>query len=159
MADEIRIVVAEAKYADAAAELTAEAFDGVSIDQACERVTGAPALRSWQDIKADVVRKEFTETPHWCFMALMGEKLVGYVTTVPDPKNGKGLIYNLAVDKSIRGQGLGRKLIDRAVESFREQGFIQARIETLDTNPVGQHLYPSCGFTEAIRQIHYAMKL
>jgi len=26
-------------------------------------------------------------------------------------------------------------------------------------NAVGQHLYPSCGFVEAGRQIHYALKL
>jgi ribosomal protein S18 acetylase RimI-like enzyme len=32
-------------------------------------------------------------------------------------------------------------------------------IETMVNNPVGQHLYPSCGFVEAGRQIHYAMKL
>ncbi len=159
MPTDIRIVVADPAYADSAAELTTEAFQGVSIDQACERVSGAPALRPWQEIKADVVRKEFADTPTRCFMALAGEKLVGYVTTVPDPANGKGLIYNLVVEKSTRGQGLGRKLIKRALESFREQGFTQARIETLDTNEVGQHLYPACGFKEAIRQIHYAMKL
>ena len=34
-----------------------------------------------------------------------------------------------------------------------------AKIETLDQNPVGQALYPSLGFTEVARQIHYAMRL
>jgi hypothetical protein len=32
-------------------------------------------------------------------------------------------------------------------------------IETMAGNEVGQHLYPSCGFTEVARQIHFAMKL
>jgi len=26
-------------------------------------------------------------------------------------------------------------------------------------NPVGQHLYPACGFSELGRQIHYGMRL
>jgi hypothetical protein len=34
-----------------------------------------------------------------------------------------------------------------------------AAIETMINNPVGQHLYPACGFVEVGRQIHYAMKL
>jgi hypothetical protein len=34
-----------------------------------------------------------------------------------------------------------------------------AKIETLDQNPVGQALYPSLGFKEVARQIHYAMRL
>jgi hypothetical protein len=32
-------------------------------------------------------------------------------------------------------------------------------IETMESNPVGQHLYPSCGFEEVARQVHDAMKL
>ena len=34
-----------------------------------------------------------------------------------------------------------------------------AKIETLEQNPIGRHLYPSLGFQEIARQIHYAMPL
>ena len=34
-----------------------------------------------------------------------------------------------------------------------------AKIETLEQNPIGRHLYPSVGFIEVARQIHYAMPL
>ena len=34
-----------------------------------------------------------------------------------------------------------------------------AKIETLEQNPIGQTLYPSLGFQEVARQIHYAMRL
>jgi len=43
------------------------------------------------------------------------------------------------------------------VEGFEGMAF--AMIETMVNNPVGQHLYPSYGFVEAGRQIHYAVKL
>ena len=32
-------------------------------------------------------------------------------------------------------------------------------IETLDQNGPGQHLFPSCGFVEVARQLHFAMPL
>ena len=34
-----------------------------------------------------------------------------------------------------------------------------AKIETLEQNLVGQALYPSLGFKEVARQVHYAMRL
>ena len=34
-----------------------------------------------------------------------------------------------------------------------------ARIETLAHNEIGQHLYPSLGFEEVARQVHFAMDL
>ena len=34
-----------------------------------------------------------------------------------------------------------------------------AKIETLEQNPIGRQLYPSLGFQEVARQIHYAMPL
>jgi len=42
---------------------------------------------------------------------------------------------------------------------MREQGMKIAQIETMASNAIGQHLYPSCGFKEVGRQVHYAMKL
>ena len=38
-------------------------------------------------------------------------------------------------------------------------GYITTRIETLACNPIGKYLYPSCGFQEVARQIHYVMPL
>jgi hypothetical protein len=34
-----------------------------------------------------------------------------------------------------------------------------SRIETLEQNPIGQHLYPSLGFQEFARQIHFIKPL
>ena len=58
-----------------------------------------------------------------------------------------------------RGQGLGRRLIEHALAHFRAAGMTIAKIETLEQNAVGRHLYPSVGFVEVARQIHYAMAL
>ncbi len=85
--------------------------------------------------------------------------MVGYVTTRLSPTSGIGWIPNLAVDPAHQGKGLGRALLEHALEFFRARGMEIARIETLEQNPIGQSLYPSLGFAEVARQIHYAMRL
>ena len=86
-------------------------------------------------------------------------EVAGYVTLFMDQDSRIGWIHNLAVDAGLRGQGLGRRLIEHALDHFRASGMTVARIETLDQNSVGQHLYPSVGFQEIARQIHFAMPL
>ena len=58
-----------------------------------------------------------------------------------------------------RGKGIGRKLLVRSIERFRELGLAQAKIDTLATNEIGRHLYPTVGFREVARQVHYVMSL
>jgi ribosomal protein S18 acetylase RimI-like enzyme len=65
----------------------------------------------------------------------------------------------MAVVESARGLGLGRRLIVHALDYMREAGMKVAQIETMASNAIGQHLYPSCGFEEVARQVHFAMKL
>jgi ribosomal-protein-alanine N-acetyltransferase len=86
-------------------------------------------------------------------------KVVGYISTVIDRAAGRGRIPNLAVAAQLRGQGLGRQLIEHALEYFRAQGLTYATIETMAQNEVGQHLYTSCGFVEVARQVHFARRL
>ena len=84
---------------------------------------------------------------------------MGYVTMQCDPETRIGWIHNLAVETEARGQGVGRRLIEHALAHFRAAGMTVAKIETLEQNPIGRHLYPSVGFVEVARQIHYAMAL
>jgi len=85
--------------------------------------------------------------------------VIGYVTTRVNATSRIGWIPNLAVDPAHQGKGLGRALLEHALAFFRQQGMQVAKIETLDQNPIGQTLYPSLGFREVARQIHYALRL
>jgi ribosomal protein S18 acetylase RimI-like enzyme len=85
--------------------------------------------------------------------------VVGYISTRIDRASGKGRIPNLVVSAGFRGRGLGRRLIEHALEYFRSTGLEWAAIETMEQNAVGNHLYRSCGFQEVARQIHFARRL
>jgi ribosomal protein S18 acetylase RimI-like enzyme len=146
---------------EAVVALTVEAFQGVSIDHNLDARLGSIAGRDWRwrksrDIAVDI------DTPG--SELAIAEDLetgtsVGYVTMAIDSESRIGWIHNLAVDASLRGQGLGRRLIEHALERFRAAGMTVAKIETLEQNPIGCWLYPSLGFQEIARQIHFAMPL
>ena len=93
------------------------------------------------------------------FVAEVEGVVVGYITTRFDREAGQGRIPNLAVASDWRGCGLGRRLIEHALEVFRREGLEYAVIETMAQNAIGEHLYPACGFQEVARQNHYARRL
>jgi hypothetical protein len=49
--------------------------------------------------------------------------------------------------------------VEHALEYLRTEGMLLARVETLEGNAAGQHLYPALGFERVIRQIYYATQL
>jgi len=139
--------------------ITIEGFQGIAIDQRVENAIGLLNGHDWRWRKARHVDEDIVANPNGVFVADESGLVLGYISTRVDYEIGKGRIPNLAVDRSVRGRGIGRLLIEHALDYFRREGMAFAMIETMDNNPVGQHLYPSCGFVETCRQIHFAMKL
>jgi ribosomal protein S18 acetylase RimI-like enzyme len=141
--------------------MTVDAFEGVSIDHNIDLVLGPIAGQDWRWRKARHVDDDLASPGGEIAVAedVASGLPVGYVTLKFDPETRIGWIHNLAVAAEVRGQGLGRRLLEHAIACFREAGMTIAKIETLEQNPIGRHLYPSVGFREVARQIHYAMPL
>lgn len=139
--------------------ITVSAFEGVSIDHHIEQRFGIIAGHDWKWRKARHIEDDARANADGIFVFVEDDALVGYVTTRVDHDSGIGQIPNLAIDEAHRGRGIGRLLIEHALDDFRSQGLTHAKIETLDQNSIGSHLYPACGFEEVARQIHYVRKL
>ncbi len=151
-------------YSDADREtlkaITVEAFDGVSIDHNIEQRFGTIAGHDWRWRKARHIDADIAAPDAAIWVAEDDSGAVfGYISTRMDTEVGVGFISNLAVGAGLRGQGIGRELIEYALVQFRKAGLEAARIETLEQNPIGRHLYPACGFVEVARQVHFAMRL
>jgi ribosomal protein S18 acetylase RimI-like enzyme len=141
-------------------EITAHTFGPVSIDRNMEQRLGPFGEGDWGTRKAASIADDCTAQPDGVFVAAdRSGGVVGYVTTRLNVMSRIGWIPNLAVDPAHQGKGVGRSLLLHALDHFRRSGMQVAKIETLDQNPVGQALYPSLGFKEVARQIHYAMRL
>jgi ribosomal protein S18 acetylase RimI-like enzyme len=139
--------------------LTVESFTGVTLEQNVEDALGVLNGRDWKWRKERHVDDDVAANPGGVFVAESGGAVVGYVSTRIDRDAGRGRIPNLAVDAALRGHGLGRRLIEHALDYFRREGLAYAVIETMAQNAVGNHLYPSCGFAEVARQVHFARRL
>lgn len=144
---------------DAIKQITLICFDGVSMDQNIEKRFGRVGEHDWQFRKARHIDADVAANAEGIFVAEVEGVVAGYVTTRIDPVTQIGGIPNLGVLPAYRKQGIGRVLLETAITYLREQGMTYARIETLEQNPIGQHLYPSLGFQEFARQIHFIKPL
>ena len=141
-------------------EITALTFGPVSIDRNMEQLFGPFGQGDWSTRKVAAIADDCAAQPDGVFVAEESDgQVIGYVTTRLNPVSRIGWIPNLAVDPGHQGRGLGKALLLHAVEYFRRSGMQVAKIETLEQNPIGQTLYPSLGFKEVARQIHYGMRL
>lgn len=144
---------------DAIKRLTVESFTGVTLEQNVENALGLLHGHDWRWRKARHIDEDVAANPSGIFVAESQGCVVGYISTRIDRETGKGRIPNLAVAPEFRGQGLGRRLIEHALDYFRSEGLEYAIIETMAENEIGQHLYPACGFVEVARQVHFARRL
>ena len=150
----------QAEDLDPIKAITVEGFTGVSLDHAIEEKLGELAGHDWHWRKARHIDDDVAAHAEGIFVATGNEnKVLGYITTLIDAEAGRGRIPNLAVTATARGQGIGKALIEHALDYFRSQKLAYAVIETMASNPIGQTLYPACGFQEITRQVHYAQKL
>jgi ribosomal protein S18 acetylase RimI-like enzyme len=140
-------------------QLTVDSFGGVALDHNVEQAFGILNGHDWKWRKARHIDEDVEADAAGIFVAEMNGRIVGYITTRLDRAAGKGRIPNIAVSAEFRGHGLGRRLIEHALDYFRREGMEYAMIETMAQNEIGAHLYPACGFVEVGRQIHYARRL
>ena len=88
-------------------------------------------------------------------------RLVGGGTLYRDDARTARLA-RMTVDTSLRGQGLGRRLVAHLVEEARRRGYAAVVCETTDTWQDAIGLYLRCGFTEVDRRdgdIHFRLEL
>lgn len=139
--------------------LTVASFREVSIDKNIEDRFGLLNGTTWQERKAKHIDDDIAANAAGVLIAEHKGQIIGYITVVLDRKAKLGRIPNMAVDARYRGMGLGGRLVEESFAYMRSEGMEHAKIETLDQNPVGRHLYPKMGFIEVARQIHYVRKL
>jgi ribosomal protein S18 acetylase RimI-like enzyme len=140
-------------------EITVICFEGVSIDHNIEKTFGQFAETDWKARKAAHMDDDATANPEGIFVWEEDGDVIGYITTRLFHDALIGQIPNISVLPGHQGKGIGKALMKAAFDYFEEQGMKVAKIETLDQNDVGQNFYPSTGFKEVARQIHYAMPL
>jgi ribosomal protein S18 acetylase RimI-like enzyme len=144
--------------------ITADVFGPAAVDYYLERRFGPIQGRDWAWRKVRHIDDDIRNNPGGIFVYEHSEPshertVLGYITVSLDRDAGIGRIPNLAVAAAAQGRGVGRALVEHALEYLRTEGMLLARVETLEGNAAGEYLYPALGFVRVIRQIYYATQL
>jgi ribosomal protein S18 acetylase RimI-like enzyme len=139
--------------------LLVDSFEGVSIDHAIELQLGLIDGFDWKSRKGRDLALDIDRDIAAVLVAEIGGQPIGFISTWQDTQASIGHIPNLAVAREHRGKGIGRRLIEAAVERFQQAGLAAAKIETLLQNTRAKELYTSEGFIEVARQLHFVRDL
>ena len=144
--------------------ITAEVFGPAAVDYYLERRFGPIQGRDWTWRKARHIDDDIRSNAGGIFVYENGDPpgtgtIIGYITVTVDRDAGIGRIPNLAVAAEAQGRGVGRALVEHALDYLRSEGMLLARVETLEGNAAGEYLYPALGFERVIRQIYYVTQI
>ncbi|TDA31980.1 MAG: ribosomal-protein-alanine N-acetyltransferase [Hadesarchaea archaeon] len=96
----------------------------------------------------------YKSDPQGFFGVKMDGKLVGYLICTMR-WGGIGHILSIAVDPEYRRRGVGRALIQRALERLRKEGATAVRLEARKSNLGARAFYSVLGFKEERELPHY----
>jgi len=156
---EIRVRKYRKRDRDAVLRITRESFGGFCVDSNIEDRFGSVTGTTWQERKCSGIDYDLRHHPKHTLVAEVDGSVVGYVATRAYRNASIGHVANVAVAMDHQGCGIGRMLLQEALDHFRRCGLKYARIETLEQNAKGRKLYPSLGFEEVARQIYYFRQL
>ena len=88
-------------------------------------------------------------------------ELVGFVQLYPSFCSVSAvpilILYDLYVDHSHRGKGIGRLLMNAARDFAKDNGFRRLELSTAKDNHIGQSLYESLGYELDEEFLHYSL--
>ena len=94
---------------------------------------------------ADAVKALVEKDPEALILAVDNDEIVG--TVIAGWNGWRSGLYRLAVREDMRGQGIGRLLVERALERFRSLGVSRVDAMVLDENETAHSAWASYGFT------------
>ena len=77
--------------------------------------------------------------PGLSFVAEENDALVGTIMAGHDGK--RGYIQHLAVDDSLRQQGIGSRLVETCLEALKNQGIVKSHVHVLSDNQLGREFW------------------
>ncbi len=96
------------------------------------------------DDSKEGIDKFLRRNPNTCFVAEVDNEISGVIIAGNDGR--RGFIYHTAVSTKFRKQGMGRKLVEKAVESLKEEGINKVALVVFERNEKGNKFWEKLGF-------------
>lgn len=97
------------------------------------------------DDSREGIGKYLSRNPNTCFVAEDNEELVGVIMSGHDGR--RGYIYHTTVKKEYRGKGIGKKLVNSALEALEAEGIHKVALVAFENNVSGNIFWERVGFT------------
>lgn len=97
-----------------------------------------------RDDSAEGVERFLNRNPDTCFVAEEDGKLLAVIMIGYDGR--RGIIHHMAVDPARQKQGIGRAILDHALEAVKEKGIAKVYLVAFATNENGNAFWEKVGF-------------
>ncbi len=97
------------------------------------------------DDSEEGIRKFLKRNPDTCFLAEEEGKIVGVIMAGNDGR--RGYIYHAAVHPDHRRKGIGRKLVELAMDALENEGINKVALVVFKRNENGNLFWEELGFT------------
>ncbi len=101
-------------------------------------------LNNLDDSKEEI-EKFLNRNPDTCFVAEMDNKIIGAILAGNDGR--RGYIYHTAVSPSYQKQGIGKKLVNKAISALNGIGINKTALVVFEKNESGNAFWQKLGFT------------
>lgn len=98
------------------------------------------------DNSKDGIEKFLNRNPDTCFVAETDNKIIGAILTGNDGR--RGYIYHTAVSPEYQKQGIGKQLVDTAVNALKNIGINKTALVVFDKNENGNAFWEKQGFAK-----------
>ncbi len=98
------------------------------------------------DDSKEGIERYLKRNPDTCFVAVEGEEILGAVLAGNDGR--RGIFSHTAVSPDRRYEGIGKALVNAAVNAFRELGIHKVNLVVFSRNEAGNAFWEKMGFTK-----------
>lgn len=97
------------------------------------------------DDSKEGIGKFLKRNPSTCFVAENDGEIIGVILCGHDGR--RGFIYHTTVKLAYRKQGIGKKLVDAAMNALEEEGIQKTALVVFSHNDTGNVFWEKLGFT------------
>jgi len=126
------------------------ALDLVARERRYLAMLEAPPIEEFRDFVENIIRRHYPQ-----FVALSVGEVVGWCDVLPKtwPIYAHTGVLGVALLPALRGQGLGRRLIERALQAAQAFGLSRVELTVREDNRTAIALYRKLGFvTEGLKR-------
>ncbi len=98
------------------------------------------------DDSQEGIEKFLKRNPTTCFVAEQDEEIIGVILAGHDGR--RGFIYHTTVNQNCRKQGIGKALVDHALEALENEGIHKVALVVFERNQLGNAFWEKIGFTD-----------